>query len=65
MSDSSDEEPEEWLDPTYGDRAPMHLSTKQITAAQHRALTALVSEYVVKDGEERTNFVQQVRLLSP
>lgn len=51
--DSSDNIP----DPTYGQRAPRHLTSVTLTAGQHRALEPRIPDYIKLDGAERTAFV--------
>lgn len=52
---------------TYGDRAPLHISTRHVTARQHDLLEPMIPQYVTLDGAERLAFVQKVseHLLSP
>lgn len=49
-----------WRDDTYGNHAPLHLSTRQLTANQHRELLPRVEGYVVLDGKQKEDYVQKV-----
>lgn len=52
-------------DVAYGDRAPAHISSNHITAAQHAVLEPLISQYVTLDGAEKRAFVQTVSSAFP
>ena len=43
--------------PTYGERAPNHISSVVLTAAQFRTLKPRVPDYIKLDGQEKANFV--------
>lgn len=60
--DSAADDQRNWGKRTYGNCAPLHISTNQLTADQHRILLPRVETYVTMDGAERKNYVLQVRV---
>lgn len=50
---------------TYGDRAPLFLTSNLLTAAQYKTLEPLIGNYVVLDGAEKLDFVQKVEPSMP
>ena len=57
---------DEWVfegdedNPTYGSRAPAHLSSRQLTAGQVRALQPMVDGIIGLEGTERTAYIYKV-----
>ena len=60
MSSTGSPDDEAWDGGTYGERAEIFLTSKQLTAGQMRALEPRVDEYVALNRGMRKAFAEQV-----
>lgn len=63
----SDTEQDDWseeshniLDTPYGKKVDLVMTSRQLTVNQVRALQPMVDDYVVRQGKERTEYVEKV-----